>query len=254
MSIARTARVDQQFTTTTATISAATSGNTLVLRIVALRSPSARTVSSLSCTNVTWTKLCGTTNGTIDVEIWYGVVAGGSSGTSITITMSATGATICGSVDEISGTVVTGTINDGTGVTNTGTSTSPTTGAFSASLANDFLIALEGHANGTTPSATPGGSWTDSTFSNNSTTVGCRGAYQLHGTTGSKSASWTIGNLAWVTCIGAIKVLPLTQTLTASMATMSGSTTKQPRKSLTASLATMAATITKLTKKTFNAS
>jgi hypothetical protein len=254
MSIARTARVDQQFTTTTATISAASSGNLLILRIAAFRSPNARTVSSLSCTNVTWTKLCGTTNGTMDVEIWYGVVAGGSSGTSITITMSGTGATICGSVDEISGTVVTGTINDGTGVTNTGSSTSPSTGAFSAALANDFLIALEGHANGTTPSATPGGSWTDSTFSNNSTTVGCRGAYQLHGTVGSKSASWTIGNVAWVTCIGAIKVSPLTSTLTAGTATMAGSMSRKAGKTLAASMATFAASMIRLTKKVFSAS
>lgn len=193
-------------TSTSYTITAAANGNTLVLYVAAFRSPSARTVSSLSCTNVAWTKLAGATNGTIDGEIWFGTVSGGNSGTTITITMSGSGSTLAVTAIEFSGVLTSGTINDGSGVTNTGTSTSPTTGAFSCTASGELLLSCESHANGTAPSVKPGGVWTDGTFANNSTTDGVQPEYDLISVAGAASASWTITSAAWVTCIGALKV------------------------------------------------
>ncbi len=233
------------FSGTSATITAAASGNTLVLFFVNQRNGAARTISSISTTNVTWVKLAGLQSGTCDVEIWYGTVAGGTSGTAVTLTMSGTGANGAGNILEFSGVLTSGTINDGTGVTNNNTSTSPTTGGFTANEGNDLLLACEGHLNGTTPSATPGGSWSNGTFANNSTTCGVRGAYQAIGTAGSKSASWTIGNVAWVTCIGALKVSPQTKSLTSGAATMAGGIAKSPNHLFASSMQAMDAGISR---------
>lgn len=191
------------------TITAAAAGNVLIFYFADFRSAAARTISSLSCTNVTWTKLGSTTNGSVDTEIWFGVVAGGSSGTSITVTMSGSGSTQVMTAIEFSGVLVAGTIHDGAGVTNTGTSTSPSIGSFSCSTGGELAVCCAGYANGTAPTGLPGGIWTNGTFANNSTTVGVQPQYALRSPQGSVSASWTITSAAWVTVVGALFQVPL---------------------------------------------
>lgn len=192
-------------TATPYTITAAASGNTLVLFVSSQRSPAARTVSSIATTNVTWTKLAGVANGVIDGEIWYGTVAGGSSGTSITLTMSGTGATLALMALEFSGVLVSGTIKDGSGVTNTGTSVTASTGAYSTAASGEVVLSCAAYADGTAPSANPGGIWSNATFANNSTVCAVQGAYNFWGPQGAVSASWTITSAAWATCVGALK-------------------------------------------------
>jgi len=76
-------RASQQDSTTnqSVTITAAASGNRLVVAVVLL----GRYPSSLSCTNVTWTNIKDAAHNNAYVSIWVGVVAGGSSGTTITV-------------------------------------------------------------------------------------------------------------------------------------------------------------------------
>ena len=189
------------------TITGAANGNILVLGFADFRSPAARTISSLSTTNVTWSKLGGTTNGTMDAEIWLGVVSGGTSGTSITVTMSGTGATLVMRAYEFGTPVGTGTpAADGTFTTNTGTSVTPALGTFTPTESSNLKVGVAGWANGTTPSASPGGVWTAGTFTANSTVVGVQFIYDLIGSASSDSGSWTITSAAWVTVSGAITV------------------------------------------------
>ena len=192
---------------TTLTITAAANGNTLIFFIAASATAS-RTVSSLTCTNVTWSKLVGTLNGTtFDCEIWMGKVSGGSSGTSITIAMSGGAPTVACTALEFSGTV---SIKDGTGTTNTGSSTSPSTGAYSTGESLELVLSCAGYLNGTAPTGLPGGIWTAATFAKNSTTCGVQPCYALNGPRGSVSASFTITSANWVTCVVAVKapILP----------------------------------------------
>jgi hypothetical protein len=66
------------------TITAASSGNRLVLGVFLLR----HTLSSVSCTNVTWTSIASKDQGDLHIYIYVGVVSGGSSGTTVTINTS----------------------------------------------------------------------------------------------------------------------------------------------------------------------
>jgi len=246
-------RQSATFTTTSATITAGASGNTLVLIIASQRSPSARTVSSLSCTNVTWANLAAAASGVMDAEIWYGTIAGGSSGTTVTITMSGASSNIAGSVSEFSGILTSGTINDGTAQTKTATGTAVTTTAYSAALANDLVIAIEAHATGTGPTVQPGGSYANLTFNANSTTCGVQGNYILHGVAGAQSATWTIGSALWVSCIGALKVTPLTSSLSAATAAPAAAISKTDQKPLNGSTLAMAATLARVSARAFAA-
>jgi hypothetical protein len=70
-----------QTTNQSTTIAAAASGNRLLVCVGLLN----RAVTSLSCTNVTWTLMKAKVSSTTHVEVWVGVVAGGSSGTTLTV-------------------------------------------------------------------------------------------------------------------------------------------------------------------------
>lgn len=72
----------------TNTIAAAASGNRLIAAVCAYGG----TVTAMSTTNVTWTKMEDETSAgaSVHVSVWLGVVAGGSSGTSVTFTGSGT--------------------------------------------------------------------------------------------------------------------------------------------------------------------
>src|SRR5512143_2821860 len=166
--------------TNTVTITAASAGNVLICCVASYRSPAARTVSAIATTNVTWSKIGNQGGGTTDAEIWLGVVAGGSSGTTVTLTMSGAGSTVASSVSEFSGVQVSGTIEDGTETLNTGSGTSPSTGNYTPAWNGDLLITCEAHADGTAPTAQPGGIWSNLTFANNSTTCGVQANYALN--------------------------------------------------------------------------
>ena len=87
-------------------ISAAASGQRIILA-VATRNDD---VTSVSCTNVTWTEVLGVLQGsTTYLSIYVGVVSGGSSGTTITINVGGTNfvfATACIVDDPLTPTVV----------------------------------------------------------------------------------------------------------------------------------------------------
>lgn len=189
------------------TITAAASGNTLVVCVVSKRSSgAARTVSSITCTNTTgWTKLAasGAFGTSYQTEIWYGH-ATATSGTSVSITMSGTTASLAANVSEFSGILTSGTIPDGTAQGTTGSGPSVTTAAYSTAKTGDLVITCEGHADGTAPSAQPGGSFANLTFANQSTVTGVQGNYIVLGTSGSQSATWTIGSVAWGSVMGAL--------------------------------------------------
>jgi hypothetical protein len=73
--------------TIAATISAASSGNLLIATVSGIGTAN---VTGIASTNTTWTVLHSSTAGTSPkAEIWKGVVAGGSSGTTVTATFSA---------------------------------------------------------------------------------------------------------------------------------------------------------------------
>lgn len=69
-------------TATSVTIAAASSGHSLIM----VTNSTTGQVTSPSCTNVTWTQLLTHTSAGAFYAIWVGVVAGGSSGTTITMT------------------------------------------------------------------------------------------------------------------------------------------------------------------------
>ena len=68
----------------TITIGSAISGNMLVLGAFPIR----RAVTSVACTNVTWTKVHSDMYNDVYAEIWIGIVSGGNSGATITISTS----------------------------------------------------------------------------------------------------------------------------------------------------------------------
>lgn len=197
------------FTGLTPTIPAAFNGNMLIMFVVAQRSPSARTVSSVATTNVTWTRgpTADGTNGHIAGSLWLGTVGGGDSGTTVTLTMSGSGSTVAGLIVEFNGVPV--SPKDGNGANATGTSTTPATGSFTPGLFNDLVVAMVAYESGTAPSVQPGGAWNNLTFSNNSTTCGVQANWLVTASKAAQSASWTIGATgdAWVATIQGVASL-----------------------------------------------
>lgn len=71
----------------TVTIVGAASGRRLILGVGLL----GRAVTSVTCTNVTWTFMKAKVDNTSNIELWVGVVSGGTSGTVITINTASAG-------------------------------------------------------------------------------------------------------------------------------------------------------------------
>lgn len=67
---------------TTLTVAAAAAGHSFIL----FTNSTTGQISAVSCTNVTWTAIKQANDGTGFMAVWVGVVAGGSSGTTITMT------------------------------------------------------------------------------------------------------------------------------------------------------------------------
>ncbi len=217
------------------TITGAASGNVLIAIISSNRgSSAARTVSGITTTNTTWTQIGTLANGSAAVYIWQGLVAGGTSGTAVSISFSGTVASGCvADICEFSGVLVTGTIAGATAVTNSGTSTSPTTGNFTPLQADSLVVAALSYENSTAPSASPGAPWvTGGAVGFNSTGTSSDGVAGVHqapiASISTTSASWTIGATGdvWSTAIVELRG----QTLTLSVndtATITESVTMQ---------------------------
>jgi hypothetical protein len=165
--------------------------------------------------------------------------------------MSGSNPNVAGRFVEFSGVLTSGTIPDGTAVTNTGSSTSPTTSAYSTTLVYDLVLTGVGYHSDTAPTSLPGGSWANVTWANNSTICGVQAEYILKGTVGAQSASWTISDLPWVTCLGALKLAQQTSTLSGATHAMGGGLSKTSKKSVSSATANPIAAIT---RKVFRAS
>ena len=215
-----------------------TSGSTLVLFIMTKRSSGgARTVSSVASAHTTgWAKLAGNSPAaSYGMEVWYGRATGSATET-ITVTMS--GATVNNALNfsEFSGVLVPTGV-DGTAVTALGSSVTPATAAYSTIYGQNLILACEGHAHGTAPTASPGGDWHSLTFINSSTVIGIKGAYIDGGSIGAQSGSWTIATASWGTVLGALRAASVDTTVVISTGVQSGSSAGTVSASVAAAIA-----------------
>lgn len=182
----------------TITIPAAAVGNKLV---VFFTNQSTNTATGVTCANVTFTQLAG--NSLVrNSEIWSGTVVGGSSGTSVVI--SVTGLiNISGIVAEFSSTAGWG-LSDG-GIGNGGTGFSGTTAAYSNTGRDLILTCVGTAANAAQTISSPGGIFTDLPIVNFSV-ANLLASYGV-ATAGAQSASWNFGqNAAWASVIGGLGI------------------------------------------------
>lgn len=177
----------------TATLgSGVTSGNLLVACIGFDTSVSA--VSSVTGGNVTWSQVAIAQPikpaGNGGVAIWQGINSSGG-GTSIVVTVNASD-NVNFNVSEWSG-IATSSPLDGSAVTATLTtgSTSPATGNYTSTNANDLIIANCGFHDAATMSTRPGSPWTSLT-DGGTVGIGTGESYQIVSSTGTYSATWTI--------------------------------------------------------------
>lgn len=129
---------------TSQTISAAASGNRLIL----VTNATTGQVTSPTCTNVTWTQLVTFTSaGGSFYAIWVGVVAGGSSGTSITMTKA-------GSFNSVAVLEITDAVTPTAGQTATANGSATAIGASLASTTLGHLVVAGGGSDNTTIAST----------------------------------------------------------------------------------------------------
>ena len=180
-----------------ATVTAATSGNVLIL---ALMVPKVGAISSLALTNVTWTLASSVaSNGLYELYIYYGKVSG-TGGTSLTFTVTGAspGQPYSIQMSEWSG-LDTTTVVDGSPVTNaqalqTGVSETTSTGSLSTGTAGDLVIAFmcaDGSGAGYSVSGSPGNSFTsiNTSSSGGAAIIVAQLAYQIESSTGTYSSS-----------------------------------------------------------------
>lgn len=199
------------------TIPAAASGNTLIVFVNYHNASFARSVSSVSCTNTSFSSLGSTSGAGLNsgTDIWFGPVSGGSSGTTVTVNFSGTAiAEAC--VVECSG-IVTSSAADGSATDNHQASgTTPySTGTYTNTNANDvILLALGCVGTSTTTPSTPSG-YTALNSQSDTADNGCIFPfYQVVSSTGSQSASFTsIGGATGVNSVlGGLKLVANTTT------------------------------------------
>lgn len=182
-------------TTCTATLSSApSSGNMVELVTTGLHLSALISVSSVSSTNTTWTRdgssayTQSTTNGSL--ELWHGLVSGGSGGTSITVTWSV--ATLASgftwTVQEWSG-LSTSSPADGAAALSIGTVSPVTTAAYSTSASCDLVIVAMGQGTNGGITAFPGAPYTNLT----NATGASFAAYNVSAPIGAQTtASWSL--------------------------------------------------------------
>lgn len=175
-------------------------GNTL---IACIATNGGMTVSSITQTGVTWTKVVNqNVAGLGDIEIWSGAV-GSSPGTGITVNLSGTPTDSNANVSEWSGVGVT----DVSAATQTATLATVVTDTITpTSGLNELLIGCFGH--GTTNAASIAGPTNGFTALTRAFHVReCESAYLVvASTTGSYSTGWTQGaGLGWFSAIASFK-------------------------------------------------
>lgn len=210
------------------TVNAAANGNVLVVFVFAFNGTGGvPSVSSLSQTNVTWVKVTATSASYTNrkLECWYGTVAGGSSGTTLTVNFSASATHSVIELTEWSGVIVPISVDSfGSGLTNASTNQIVSNNVTQATTTSiDDLIVTAGAWNSltTTITAQPSGysnlsKVTDA--NNNSIQVN----YKLTSSVGNQSPSWTLSvtavtlDAAIVVCLRATKFSTLTDSTTIS--------------------------------------
>lgn len=200
------------------TVTAGTSGNVHGLAVLVYDTGSLTdAVSTITQTNVTWTKrrVAARTIGSfgaLDLEIWTGVIAGGSSGATVTITWSGTPSEVCWDESEYSGPISTtadgdGFDNDGgsagTAVTSNGGKQATTT------TANDWILVAVGYSGGSThaPTTQPGGSYSNLTAVDGFFGSNLQTNYALTNSPGNQSPTWTLDTTSrWVSAVQAVEL------------------------------------------------
>lgn len=189
------------------TITAAASGNYLFLSLSS--AGTATGISSVASTNTTWSKVTsvGLNNAANHgVDMWYGAVSGGSSGTTVTAT-AVTGVNhMAANISEFSG-IASSNPQDGPPATNQGNGAVQTLGAFSANTNTDLVIAVEAQTGGTAATA-PITPWNALTVRASGTTVVITPVYQIVSSTGSITATWAGAAVDWGTIVASFGVSP----------------------------------------------
>ena len=179
-------------------LTAASSGHVVILSFVA---PTAAAISSLALTNVTWTSITTQASNTNYTNLlYYGIVSGGSSGTTLTATWTGgtAGQPILVQFAEFSGvntsSVLDVTASNAQAVQGPSTSATCTSSSITTTAASDLVIAQMSDA-GTGASfgfgTGPGNSFTQISAlqSGDAAIVACQLAYRLPGSTGTYSSS-----------------------------------------------------------------
>lgn len=184
----------------TVTIASAAQGDLLVVFVTNNGAPP--TVTGIVCTNVTFVRLTG--DSTVENnEIWWGVVTGGASGTSVVVAMSVGTVSISSTVAQFNSPTGWNGV-DGIPVGNNATASSTaTTAAYSSTVRSLILISVGN--SGSFAASSPGGIFTDLTAVAQSSAEQL-GSYAV-ANAGAKSATWTFGGgVNWSSAIGGIKL------------------------------------------------
>ena len=178
-----------------------TNGN-LLIAVIALRGSSSRTVSSITETNVTWTKIYAPSvyhSGSYyyDLEIWQGVVTASAS-TSVSVALSGS-ATAVVDIYEYSGVLTTSSTNLDTDANSSGSSTTASTGTTGTTKAPAelWIGGFNIYENsGSVTSVTGGFTLYDGALYN-STTICCF-LEQIVSSTGTANSTTSITSNPWV--------------------------------------------------------
>lgn len=186
----------------TVTIVAAAVGNVLAVFVANNGAPP--TVTGITCTNVTFSRLAG--NSAVEnCEIWWGIVTGGSSGTSVAVSMTAGTIALTAQVAEFNSTTGWGVGDGGTGNSGIGSSTA-TSGSYTSTGASDLILAAVGMTGAGTTAGSPGGIFTDVSATINTSNANLKADFGV-AASGAHSASWALSvAVNWGTGIGGIKL------------------------------------------------
>lgn len=191
-------------TTCTATLPSGPANGNMVLLITSgtRGSNPGPTVSAVSSTNTAWARdasqiVVGTR---VDVELWHGLVSGGTGGTSVSVTWTQALASVSFTynLSEWSG-GVTSSPADGTAVINTNTSNTATTGSYSTGASCELVIAVQAQSANGGVSSFPGSPYTSLAQPNG----GSAGSYNILSPIGSQpTATWVFtGSRSWASII-----------------------------------------------------
>lgn len=159
------------------------------------------TVVTVTGGGCTWSQYGSITANGTPAFLWVGLNSSGI-GTAIVITLSA-GTNTSANVSEWSG-IVTSSATDGAVTAGIGTSTTPATGNYTSTNAQNLIIAMIAHGASTTVTTAPSSPWISLTSAYGIKAASA--AYQIVSSTGTFSAGWTVsGSTGWSAVIGGLK-------------------------------------------------